>query len=497
MGHIAGPEVAMLFLLPAAFAATSPDALLASLRDHLDHGEGCLTPLVAEIKERADELTPAQRAEATRLLTPWKADLLAPVTPLRAAPPPPDATPTEPCFSMGENRLTSAHFAVEWDGSTISEATATNFLDALEEGYEVEVGLGWKEPMQGDDYLVLAYVQAGNYQGAYTTVDYCGGGMVPYIVAYAGSFSSRSWADTMAVHELNHALQFGYGFAWEFWWWEATATYIESQVYPTSNWWAYYVTGYSDNPELAFNASDQNDQDIFWHMYGMAIWGAYMDEYIGGHDAVLDTWEAADGERSDTYGFGMRDAFEEMGLDFDAAYVDFIAKNVVMSYEAQRVLPEVAERDEVRALPASDEADGSQRPQGYGQTYTRIEKGAGEGDLVLSFDGDEDAPWSVQLVEVDGDAILRVVAADVVDGVGTVTLEDFGANDVVLVVSPLVDSDSRYGYTWSAEVVEPEEVEDEPVDTKEASYACGTATGGTSLGLGALLGIAAMVRRRR
>jgi uncharacterized protein (TIGR03382 family) len=498
----------MLLLVSAALAATSPTDLLAAVEAHLEHGEGCLTPLVNELRERADELSPEERARAARLLTPWKADLLAPVKPLRETPPPPAGTPTEPCFSIGENRITSEHFAVEWDGNTISEATAESFLESLEDGYRVEVQeLGWKAPLQGDDYLMLAYVQSGNYQGAYTTVEYCGSGYVPYVVAYAGSFSSRSWAETMAVHEFNHAIQFGYGFAWEFWWWEATATYIESQVYPTNDWWAYYVAGYTDNPYLAFNASDQDDDDIFWHMYGMAIWATYVHEYLGGHDTILATWEAADSERG-TYTFGMQEAFEEIGLDFESAYVDFIAKNVVMDYEAQNKLPNVDERSRIDELPASEEVDGNTRPQGYGQTYTRIEAGAGEGDLLVTFAGEDNVNWSVQLVEFDRTNVLRVVAADVVDGAGTVTLPDFGAEDVMLVVSPLTADDTKYDYSFSAEIVETPEVDtgDALVDGGgdvdgggETPGGCGCDTGGTTgaVGVGVLLGLAAVARRRR
>ncbi|MES2638716.1 MAG: hypothetical protein V4850_04520 [Myxococcota bacterium] len=491
---------------------TSARALMAAVEDHLSHEgpDSCLTPLVNELKLRADELTPAERAWATSALMPWKSDLLAPVAPLRSTPPPPAAFASEPCFSLGENRITSAHFAVEWDTGTISEGTAEDFLAALEEGYTVEVDeLGWKAPLQNDDYLVLAYVQDGNYQGAYTTVESCGRGFVPYMVAYAGSFSNRSWAETMAVHELNHALQFGYGFAWEFWWWEATATYIGGVVYPNADWWAYYASGYSNNPHLAFNASDQEDQDIFWHMYGMGIWGAYLDEYVGGPETILATWEAGEGAGG-TYTYGMADAFRDLDLDFDVAYTDFIVRNTVMDYADQDAIPNVDERAAIDNLPDSDEVDGSSRPQGYGQTYIRFEQEAGEGDLVVTFEGDEDVPWSVQLVEVTRDEILRVVVADIVDGVGTVTLPDFGAEDVVLVASPLKDGDTKYGFTWSAELVEPVVVEEDPEGTDgtetvggkddddvEVHAACSTSGSGVGMGMSVLVGLAGLIRRRK
>lgn len=507
----------MLLLAVSAlvpFSAAAPaevSALLAAVEAHAEHAgpDTCVTPLVAELRARADELTPAQRAWATQALMPWKSDLNARVAPLRATPPPPGAMPTEPCFSIGENRVTSAHFAVEWDGSTITESVAQGFLDSLEEGYTVQVDeLGWREPSQVDDYLVLAYVQSGGSMGAYTTVEECGNGFVPYIVAYSGSFSSRSWAETMAVHELNHALQFSYGFAWEFWWWEATATYIEGQVYPTSDWWAYYVDGYSQNPQLAMNASDQNDQDIFWHMYGMAIWANYMSEYLGGPDAVLATWENAVGAGG-YYTFGMRDAFDASGLDLDTAYADFVVRNTVMDYDDQDAIPPVDEVAEVDELPASDDVSGNNRPQGYGQSYLRFEAGAGEGDLVVAFDGDPNGQWSVQLVEVSRTEVLRVVTGDIVDGVGTLTMPDFGGEDVMLVASPLRATDDKFAFAWSADLVAPE-VLDTAEDTGaplagdddtagEQPSGCGCASTGDvgGLGLGMLLSVATLARRRR
>ena len=85
-----------------------------------------------------------------------------------------------------------------------------------------------------------------SYAGAYTTVEYCSGsGCMPYIVAYSGSFNSGNWWKTMACHELNHAIQFSYGFSHEFWWWEATATWIEEYVYPSFNDWADMTYVYS------------------------------------------------------------------------------------------------------------------------------------------------------------------------------------------------------------------------------------------------------------
>ena len=84
----------------------------------------------------------------------------------------------------GINRIVTEHFSVEWDGSAISESKAQSFADALEHSWEVEFEeLGWRKPNRSGQWLTLAYVSGGNYAGAVTTVEYCGGDYVPYIVA--------------------------------------------------------------------------------------------------------------------------------------------------------------------------------------------------------------------------------------------------------------------------------------------------------------------------
>ncbi len=471
--------------------------------EHHDGPDGCLTGVVQELKDNWRVFDAQERARITEVLAPWKQDLAAPV--LHATPPAdgPSMLASDSCVGQQkQNRLAGTNFVVEWDDG-VNERYAEAFLEALEFSYTRETDeLGWRKPAGDGRYLMPAYIEPGRYQGAYTTVEQCGNGYFPYIVAYSGSWSDASWADTMAAHEFNHAIQFSYGFAHEFWWWEATATYVEESVY-NSDWWAYYVTGYSDAPHVAMNASDQQDQTIFWHMYGMAIWAFYLDEYQGGMDTVLGIWEAARDERG-TYTFGQEAALEELGIDFREAYLDFMMKNVSMDYAAHRILPEVDTVANLRALPASGAGEGATRPQGYGQNYIRIAGGLGEGELHVRFSSDEGVAWGVALVETDGTDVLRS-ELQVVDaiGQGELVLAGYGANDVFLVVSPLVDGSSKRDYSFEAELIAAP-VEDPVVDEADSADetsikgGCGCSTGGASpsgiLALGALAG-GLLVRR--
>ncbi len=517
----------LLALVSLALAAPTPDAraihdaLLARFEAEVElvdagsadpHGPGCRTGLVMDLKAHWDLFSGEERARITSALAPWKEDLVAPA--VHARPPAePGQAATDSCFGQQKaNRLAGTNFVVEWDDG-IPSSYADAFLEALEYSYGKEVGdLGWRAPLGDGRYLMPAYIENGRGQGAYTTVDFCAGGYVPYIVAQSGSWSDASWADTMAAHELNHALQFGYGFAHEFWWWEATATYVEDSVYPSSNWWAYYVGGYTQAPQVAMNASDQQDQTIFWHMYGMALWAFYLDEYQGGLDTVRGTWERASDERG-TYVYGQWDALAELGIDFEDAYVDFTLRNAAMDYADHRILPEIDTLTTVRSLPAGDTVTGASRPQGYGQNYIAVNNGLGEGDLVLDFSSDEGVRWAVALVETSGAQLLGTELVEVDEtGTAQLTLPDYGAEDVMIMVTPLVEGSTKRTYTWGLSLVTPEVVDtgDDTVadgaddsadeDAKLAGCACsatpGEGVGGGSAGLGLLLGAVVAVRRR-
>lgn len=502
----------MIYLLAQAYAA--PAAIVDRVRDHLAHHAqaadhlGCLTGLVQEVRADWPTLDEADRAELVGLLGPVQIE-----APAFVAPPP---AATETCFGQyGANTLKGEHFSVEWD-SGISESTAQEFLDSLEYAYQVEVEeLGWRAPDGDDDYLMLAYVTQGNYAGAYTTVSRCGSGYLPYIVAYSGSFSSGNWYETMALHEFNHALQFGYGYGPEFWYWEATATYIEEQVLPNSNWWSTYVVGYSDNPHIAFSASDPQDYDIFYHMYGMSIWGFHLDEYTGDTDLIRQTWEyvATENGYDD---LDVQDLTEAVGVDFPAAYEDFVARNTVMDYREHRYFSDIDRVDTISSLPAEGESAKRTAPGGYGQNYIRFDADAGNevDTLQVVFTSEDSVDWLVQLVGVAGTDVDRVVTTYSVDGAATVELPGFGGDDAWLVVSPIKHTDNDYDYAWTASLVAPPEPppeEDTATDTggdygeevdgpkeKVEITGCGCAsTPDPRVGLGLVIVLGALAARRR
>lgn len=432
---------------------TSPVAAAAAGElDLTEPGGVCLTPLVAALKDNWDLFDADERAEMTAELAPWKVDLLDPMLPPVSgdgvAPP-----AAAPCFgNYGANIIGGDRFSVEWDGG-INEATAQAFYDALEVSWDVEIDeIGWKQPSGTSSYPLLVYVQSGGGAGAYTTVEYCSGvGYVPYIVAGSQSFSAGSWYQTMAAHEFNHASQFAYGFANEFWWWEATASYAEEDVFPTLNDWDDFTPYYGAYPYVGMNAfaGNSNDYLLFYHTYAMGIFGFHLDEYYGGPDAVISAWEEAD-HSNGQYDYWIVDAIDDTGLDFLEVYAHFLANNTVMDYEEGHLFGDVEIEEELDSVPVSVES-GRNAPQSLGANFWKVDSDAGDdGDLLeISFTGDDSVDWIVVLVRASSSGVDEWIALDVKDGVGTGSLAFDGGSDLYVVASPMDEDAQGYYYDWT------------------------------------------------
>lgn len=410
----------------------------------------CLTPLVAELKANWHLFTPEEKRRMTSILTPWKDDLLAPIPES-----PSYATSTFSCLGQqGAYQLRDEHFSVEWNETSLNDEAA-EFLDSLDYAWTVEIDTqGWTPPTGYEDYPILAFVEdEDSYAGAYTSVEYCRSvGYVPYIVAYSGSFHYGTWHEDMAAHEFNHASQFSTAWGPEMWWWEATATYWEENVYPSHNSWDEYITGYTRYPWLGMNSTDDNDYELFYHMYGMAIMGFLLDNHFGGPDLVRDTWLHA-GRSSADYG---ELTLERMltGMDYewtDVLYT-FMAAATVMDFDEYRSFPDVQIEDTIRELPATGAPSrSSHEPQSLGQNFFRFDGSLGDAGLPLqvSFDGDDGPEWHALLVAVSDHSVLEIVPiATDSSGVGTGSIE-FQGDDLYLVVSPQDPDATGNSYNWT------------------------------------------------
>lgn len=431
-------------------------------------GFECAMPLVQELRQSWSSFDLVERERMTRHITPWKDDLLDPIPQLEGPEPP----ATSACYSFGgDNVLLTDHFRIEYEDG-VSSSKAEDFGEALEYAYEKELEAGWREPEGMYRYLMLAYLVDGGGSSGYTSVEWCSGAstLMPYIVAYEGSFSSGVWYQDMAAHELNHAIQFGYQndsiletgtteAGWELWYWEATAVWIQEQVYPTHNIWSQYIEGYTAQPWMSMDASSQSDQYQFWHLYGMAVYNFYLEEYQGGLDTVLAHWEYVEDEVPTT-SLEISEVTEELGLgDWDEVFAGWLAANTVMDYREQRYFPEVDIARRVTELPAEDSPSPGEAPWGQGANFVRIDGDLGtraEPDLHLVFEGEDGGKWMVLLVGTDDDEVTEVVRVPVADNAADYTLSDFERHEYWwLVLASRSTRQIDYDYSWSLDRVEP------------------------------------------
>ncbi len=489
---LAGPPA------PDPLAQRSTEALLEAWEARFeDPGPGapwgCVSDLAAALQSRWGALDEDTRARLSHL---------DPAPPAAPAPPPGGR---DTCWGQqGDYRVVGEHFSVEWDEGVGDEDDALEFLEDLEFAWGVEFEeRGWKPPYASEDFLIQARIISGG-AGAYTTIKACEGyGQVAYIAAGEGSFSSGDWGASMAAHELLHTSQFAYGLASEFWWWEASATWFEEYAHPESNNWAQYIWGYSLYPHLSMSASSQTDQAIFGHMYGMAIWAFFLDEYAGGHDLVRATWEyAEEWAGSDAYeGYytlGMDETLAALGYDFEALYRQFVVTNTVMVYAEQGAFLRPNPASEVEALPwGGDIDDEGPRPEPFGQSYIQIDADVltdEAPDLEVSFYGDPERRWVVALVVEDFDQIDEVVELELVDGEGVGQLRQLTDDDYIWLVATPLDGEEGAGFRYAAVAA------DLPEEDTGAGEAKGCSTGqggGGAGGLLAALALAAAFAARR
>ncbi|MCQ3974443.1 MAG: hypothetical protein DPW09_13440 [Anaerolineae bacterium] len=95
---------------------------------------------------------------------------------------------------------------------------------------------------------------------------------------------------TTAAHEFNHALQSAYDDEDSYsWLYEATATWMEDEVYPEIGDARSYLADYMDAPDLCPLSVGRDDQDVRW--YGGWILLRYLAEQHGGPDTIRRLWE--------------------------------------------------------------------------------------------------------------------------------------------------------------------------------------------------------------
>ena len=144
---------------------------------------------------------------------------------------------------------------------------------------------------------------------------------------------------TTVPHEFFHAVQHACE-SFEFveesaWWWEATAIWMENQVYPDDSNYAVFLFGFAFYPHYALNFFDYFDTGAVqeYYSYGAFVFPTFLTDFYVGPEVIRDSWVLS--SASDDPLRWMQAELAGQGLDFAEVFADFSAHNVHWDYPHQ------------------------------------------------------------------------------------------------------------------------------------------------------------------
>ncbi len=394
------------------------------------------------------------------------------------APPPPDGKLLRDAYGV-PNKLESDNFVIRW-GSGVSTSNAQAMLDAFELSWAVElIEMDHPPPPGSDTHKFNVYVgrTGGNTPDHYGAAGYFNTDDEgwPMIVLNPSTVSDPEYGETTVAHEFYHSVQYATGsYSYEdeaAWFWEATASWIEAEVYPDNPGYVVFLFGYALLPYLEVNFFDYPDSGALqeYHQYGAFIWPRYLAEFVGDWRVVRNAWVEPQTLQDDPM-VALQAEVEDLGADLDVAFMDFAARNVTWDY-AHGDWYEAYVDGYADYYPSQDarvvlEVDGAGTdgpwspadavtPRRYGYNVIRIED-LDEDGVEVEFVGDEEgsrggpASFGVTVVHVAGGVASYEVLGHAVTSVGETV--DVSGDDETYVVIGAWTADLRWDETFDYEI---------------------------------------------
>ena len=241
------------------------------------------------------------------------------------------------------NTLSSDNFIVRW-GSGVSQSQAQSVLDSFEYSWDVEVNqLGYDQPSSTETYLFNIYIgdSGGNSPGGYGAAGYFTGDNqgYPMIVLAKQTLTDEYYLDSTIAHEFFHALQGRTGrydydeYGAGAWYWEATANWVETEVYANEAGMAFFLVGYTFFPHYPVNFFDYPDQGTLqeYHQYGAFIFPLHLTEVEADSNLIRSSWQDNSSE-SDPMEV-LSSYLQPFGTNIEEAWLHHIARMTVMDYQ--------------------------------------------------------------------------------------------------------------------------------------------------------------------
>ncbi len=322
-----------------------------------------------------------------------------------------NAAQDRPTLSGSPRYLDTPHFRVHYttggaDAVPTRDADASGVPDyaefvahTMEEVWRVEVDdLGWSPPPpdrdEGGDARYDVYLQ-DIYGAATTSGDIAGytdnfGGLIgdnpssppvearsaySYLVldhdyengaSLGVGLTVEDYVRVTAAHEFHHAIQSGYDGDEPYnWLWEATASWMESEVYPQVVDNLSYLSAVFKSPDtcLVGPGGDRAENNLHW--YGMWVFLQALDQTYG-HEAVRALWEQA----ITLDGYAAVDAaLARYGDTLEAAVRRYAVRNLLRDYEREQAYPVLRLEGAIRAPGVWTPLDGV---QSFGTDYVEL-----------------------------------------------------------------------------------------------------------------------------
>jgi hypothetical protein len=226
-------------------------------------------------------------------------------------------------------------------------------------------------------------------------------------VGFTGS-AERNLKVTIA-HEFYHAIQTGYDVYEKTWLMEATATWIEDEIYDDINDNYQYLPSWFRTPRIALDATADEAHPDRQHWYGSWIFFRYLSEHIGGQTVVRKIWEHSVSHNSKTGDFSFNaisDALNDYQKSFSKVFLDFQVANALKTlspydYEEASAYPEIGSIQVVEAV-YQDSTKNMRASADFYKVYPPYVWNSGD-EVEVKVDGlDSLANFIVQVVTVRG-----------------------------------------------------------------------------------------------
>ena len=270
----------------------------------------------------------------------------------RALPPPPAARRFGPkmvrdAFGTIPNTYETENFVLKWgisDGIETEDITALGqaFEDAW--SHELET-MGYPQPYGTEAYKLNVYI--GGTEGNTPDISTSAAGYFypdpegfPMVVLGARFLSDTESIKMTAAHEFFHAIQWYANSDYVFgpnepanWYWEATASWIEGQVYPNNPLYADPVAGFLLFPDLPLGTYEVPDQGtlVELHPYGALLFPQYLGEHGPGVDFIRQTFLETNGD-NDPITVADR-LLKEQGSSMTEVFFSFAMHNATLDYK--------------------------------------------------------------------------------------------------------------------------------------------------------------------